>query len=382
MNVQYQLPGLNTYLYQKADRLQIPIGGTFELTPMCNMNCRMCYVRKTREEMGRDLLPAGEWIRIGREAREQGLLFLLLTGGEPFLRPDFREIYEELHDMGFVLTINSNGTLIDEQVISWLKERPPIRINITLYGASNASYARLCANPQGFDQVMRGIHLLKREGIEVKLNYTVTPYNAEDFHAIRKIAAEEELYIQTVTYLFPPIRKGRENIGRNDRFTPETAAYYSAWNQLYNMGPKAFRKRTDTMLAEDSCLDFTTETTEEREGIRCHAGKSSFWVTWEGKMLSCGMLDQPSADIIETGFAGAWKTIVQRTAAIRMPAKCTSCASRKKCGVCAAMVLAESGDYEKEPLYRCRMTECYTDACRQVLEEMEEGKSGYTGTME
>ena len=131
-------PPITEYLHAKAARQGIPLSGTFELTPLCNMNCRMCYVRMSREQQEaiRPLRTAAQWLELGRQAKEQGLLYLLLTGGEPFLRPDFREILAGLHQMGLLISINSNGTLIDESVVRWLKETPPVRINITLYGAS------------------------------------------------------------------------------------------------------------------------------------------------------------------------------------------------------------------------------------------------------
>ena len=112
---------------------------------------------------------------MGKEARDSGMLYLLLTGGEPFLRKDFREIYQGLYDLGIIIEINSNGTLIDEQTVAWLREVPPQRINITLYGASDVTYGRLCRNPKGFTQVSRAIRLLKEARINVRLNCSVTP---------------------------------------------------------------------------------------------------------------------------------------------------------------------------------------------------------------
>ncbi len=79
------------------------------------MNCEMCYVRLDRAavERGGGLHTAKEWIEIGQQMRDAGVLFLLLTGGEPLLFPGFRELYEALRQMGFVLTINTNGTAAD-----------------------------------------------------------------------------------------------------------------------------------------------------------------------------------------------------------------------------------------------------------------------------
>ena len=64
------------------------------------------------EAKGR-LRTADEWLEIGRQMKDAGVLFLLLTGGEPFLYPDFRRLYLELRKMWMIITINTNGTLIN-----------------------------------------------------------------------------------------------------------------------------------------------------------------------------------------------------------------------------------------------------------------------------
>ena len=85
-------PPVTEYLHAKAAKLGIPLSGTFELTPCCNMSCKMCYVRMTKQQQEAiaPLRSACEWLELGRQAKEGGLLYLLLTGGEPFLRPDFK----------------------------------------------------------------------------------------------------------------------------------------------------------------------------------------------------------------------------------------------------------------------------------------------------
>lgn len=99
-----------------ATKKRIPIGGSLELLPLCNMNCDMCYVRLSREEMqqkGR-IRSGEEWIELAKQMRDAGTLFILLTGGEPLLHPDFQRIYYELKKLGMIVTLNTNGTLIDE----------------------------------------------------------------------------------------------------------------------------------------------------------------------------------------------------------------------------------------------------------------------------
>ena len=136
------VPGraLTDYLYSKACHFKIPLNGTFELSPVCNFSCKMCYVRKTRkevEESPRKILTLEDWRKIAKEAHAAGMLDLLLTGGEPLLWPDFWTLYEELADMGLQISINTNGSLIDEAAIARFRQRPPRKISITLYGAND-----------------------------------------------------------------------------------------------------------------------------------------------------------------------------------------------------------------------------------------------------
>lgn len=368
---------ITEHLHSRAARLNIPLSGTFELTPVCNMQCRMCYVRmtKSQQEAIRPLHTAEEWIKLGEIARDKGMLFLLLTGGEPFLRPDFRQIFQALHKMGLVLSINSNATLINEETIEWLKETPPARINVTLYGASDETYARLCGNPKGFTQVSRAIHLLKDAGINVKINCSLTPYNADDLGKIISFANENKLVVQATSYMFPPLRRDKSMVGKNDRFSPEDAAYYSAKIESLLNGEDAFLEKVNSsdypVLSSD--LEEHCDAAEG-EGIRCRAGKCSFWVTWEGKLLPCGMIPDSGVNVFEDCFDTAWKAASESACAIRLPAHCKNCGIKERCKVCAAMALTESGDFAAIPEYRCKMARAYPAACKRLEAEILEKK--------
>ena len=155
-------------LLDQAKRTRTPANGSIELLPLCNMNCDMCYVRLSREEMeakGR-LRTADEWLEIGRQMKDAGVLFLLLTGGEPFLYPEFRRLYLGLRQMGMILTINTNGTMIDEDLAAFFGKYKPRRVNITLYGTDEETYERLCHYPGGYEKTIRGIRLLQEQGVD------------------------------------------------------------------------------------------------------------------------------------------------------------------------------------------------------------------------
>lgn len=369
---------ISEYLHQKADRLHIPLSGVFEVSPVCNMDCRMCYVRKTPAEVAEEggLLELGDWIALAKEAKEQGTLFLLLTGGEPFLRPDFRTLYSELHGMGFVISVNSNGTLIDADTVAWLKEMPPSRINITLYGADNNTYENLCGNPNGFTDTVRAIRLLKEAGIAVKLSASITRYNVRDLERMVAFSSEHDLVLEATPYMFPPVRKEGFSAERFERFSPE---------ETWAVQEKIIRLQFGENYFQEQCGSFCKKELELREeilqnpqskglGIQCRAGSSTYWITWDGKMMPCGMMSEPVVFPLKTGFRQAWEDLKEKTDRIILPTECNNCSKKEICNTCAAMVFAESGLYDRKPGYRCRMAMAQYGTCLDRMAEKLEGK--------
>ena len=120
-------PILSTHLHYVGRKRGLPISGTFELTARCNFNCPMCYVHLQQDDIdarGKELT-AQQWIELGRQAKDAGMVFLLLTGGEPFVRKDFFEIYDALKQMGLLISINSNGSMLKGEIMEKLLANPP-----------------------------------------------------------------------------------------------------------------------------------------------------------------------------------------------------------------------------------------------------------------
>jgi len=139
MHLTEHLNTVERALMAKACLDNTPINGSIELLPLCNMNCDMCYVRLSRDEMesiGR-LRSAEEWIDVAKQMQKAGTLFLLLTGGEPLLYPEFKDLFLALQKLGMILTINTNGTLIDEEWVSFFNKKASFfRVHESLYQIS------------------------------------------------------------------------------------------------------------------------------------------------------------------------------------------------------------------------------------------------------
>lgn len=280
------------HICKKADGLRIPIGGTIELLPTCNMDCKMCYVRMSPEQLkntGR-LLTVDEWTNIIQQARQQGLLFLLLTGGEPFLYKGFNELYEKIHKMGIVTCINTNGTLITQETADFLARALPRRVNISIYGASDDKYKMLCNNPSGFSQMMHAVHLLKERNIDVKWNFSVTKQNVSDIEKIYRLSEENGIPVETAYYMFPPARK-KDGMRNSDEIwlSSEEAAKVRILSEIFALSEERFIDKCKVMKSLQS-KELIIEKKSFTGSFTCRSGTSTFWVNWKGELIPCGSL--------------------------------------------------------------------------------------------
>lgn len=350
-------PYLATYLHGRGGKLGMPVSGNFELTARCNFRCPMCYVHLTPEEVerqGRELT-AEQWIGLARQAADRGMVFALLTGGEPFLRPDFFEIYHAMKAMGLMLSINSNGSMIQGEILERLKEDPPFRVNISLYGGSRETYRRMCGN-DAFDQVIANIRALKEAGIDVQINVSITPYNRDDLEQVWNLAQELGVPARASSYMYPPIRVHEGQYGCGARLTAEEAAQCTVEWDLLRFSEEEFVRRAENMHAMEG-VEMGDCQADPDEGVSCRAGHSSFWLTWDGKLRPCGMMPYPEREPLEIGFGAAWDQIREETLRIRMPRECGVCPKREVCFVCAAVCITETGAFDQVPAYVCRQTD-------------------------
>lgn len=360
MEINYDL--FMTRLFAKAATNGTPLAGSFELTNRCCLNCKMCYIHRHDDANALSKEKDTQWwLSLAREAQKAGMLILLLTGGEPLLRHDFEEIYLACLKMGLLVSINTNGMLIDDEKIRLFAENPPQKLNITLYGVSRETYGELCGNADAYDKVITAIKKLTAAGVNVKLNFSITPYNKKDAPKAYEIAKDLGLTIQPVSYMFPPVRSQGETVRMS---AEEAAAEQFRW-QKNHLGDDDFRK----YIVDYKNNKYLGESADEcGEKISCRAGLSTFWVTWDGKMTPCGMMTEPSVKISD--FDAAWKDIRVKRENIILPAKCSTCESRKFCDICAAVSKAETGRFNGVPEYACKKAQEYQRLCKNFIKQM------------
>ena len=207
--------------------------------------------------------------------------------------------------------------------------------------------------PDAFETVVENIRALKAGGVDVSLNLSITPWNREDLQKIRDISRELGVPVRASSYMYPPARLA----GRKEaRLSAEDAARCRVQWELLDLPEAEFLWRAEQMKAL-SAAEPRECAIDPDAGVGCRAGSTSFWLTWDGRMLPCGMMPFPETHPLETGFERAWQELRAATGEIRTPVACQSCEKREVCAVCAAMRAAETGSFDGVPEYVCRMTE-------------------------
>lgn len=361
-------------LWNKAGVMRIPLTGAFELLPVCNLNCKMCYVRKSMAEVNAlgGLLSTEQWLDYARQARDEGMLYPLLTGGEPFVRQDFQEIMSGMLEMGLQVSINSNGTLIDEPMAKWLGQHLPVRINITLYGASEESYQNLCGDGDAYNRVHRAVEWLKRYGVPVKFNTSITPENVNDLEGIIAYAKSVDSPIQVATYMFPPVRRDASMVGQNHRLSPEDAALARVKADWLQSDPKWFLGQAERFrhFVPVTPEMLASQAHAEPQEMHCRAGRCSFWLDWQGNIANCGMYSSVKFPLAGQSFSEAWKRVVEETNQVRYSPVCTNCPNFHLCHACIAMVYNECGTGDGCPEYLCRMNQASSKYYQEFAERI------------
>lgn len=329
-------------VWEKAFADAIPISGTFELTPRCNFDCRMCYVHLKPEQIprfGREM-DAKEWLRIAKEAKEAGTTWLCITGGEPLLHPEFDVIYRELSQMGFFITLQTNASLVRGDMLRLLEEYPPRLAKITLYGSNDEVYRAVCGVEKGFTRVDEGIRNLRERNIPVQLVSTVIRQNEEDVKRMAFYAYIHQMPWMATGGIKKSVRGGEYDVSE-----------LRVAEKIEEEKKKDIRSR----------LEKTPIDISRKPCTYCRDYRLGYWVTWDGKMKFCGFMKEPDIPVRDRAFSQAWQELVRFEDELQWPETCRTCEVSKACFKCAATLETECGGLDQVTDAFCNRIKKYFD---------------------
>jgi radical SAM protein with 4Fe4S-binding SPASM domain len=338
---------LSRTLHQPRGR--VPLEVSIEMTHRCPLECQHCYNNLAMGDLAarNRELSKEEYFRILDEIADLGCFWLLFTGGEIFARKDFLEIYTYAKKKGFLITLFTNGNLINEKIVDYLKEWPPFAIEITLYGKTKETYETLTQIPGSFDRCMRGIRLLRDRGLPLKLKTVATTINKHEVLSMRSFVREE----LGMEFKFDSLMSARIDCSQSPlavRLLPEEVVALD----LHSPDTKAEYKR----FAQEG-IESQPPATKQGTMYVCGGGVSSFAIDPYGHMSICVLSKRDAYDLRQGSVKEGWEQFLLQVRKRERKAitKCVECRLRNLCGMCPANGELENGDPESPVDFLCEV---------------------------
>jgi radical SAM protein with 4Fe4S-binding SPASM domain len=323
---------------------RVPLSGTIELTNRCPLNCSHCYNNLPMNDIAarKRELSTREYFDVLDQLSETGCLWLCFSGGEIFARRDFFDIYEHARSRGFIITLFTNGMLIDERIADRLAESRPFSIEITLYGRTKETYEELTRVPGSWAKCMRGIDLLLERKLPLKLKTVAVSVNKHEVFAMKEFAEGLGVEFKFDAMMNPRIDCSSSPLAV--RLTPVEAVELDLRDAFRVEAWRAFASRQVPAPPPG----------EAAPVYDCGGGVNSWAIDPYGNLTICVLSHVDNFNLREYTFAEAWELLQgPRSKRATRPTKCTSCGMRSVCGMCAAQGELENQDAESPVDFLC-----------------------------
>lgn len=339
---------------------RVPHSIEFEMTARCNNNCRHCYVNLPAgdKEAQKQEVTFEQVRKIADEAAQMGFLWWVLTGGEPLLREDFFDIYLMLRKKGFLVALFTNATLIREKHVRFFKEYPPRNIDVTVYGISRQTYERVTRVPGSFKNFKRGLDLLEKNNIPVRLKSVAMRSNFDEFPQIIefcKLKSSDFFRLDPFLHLRSDGNRERNRDILSERLSPEEIIKVE---QLDPERVKAVQRNCGQVSS------MTSASVKNERVFRCGVGNNGFALGCDGFFRLClGLRHKDFTYDLKKGTLNeAWHVFVPKVVQLRSRKKayleaCGSCKLFNLCMCCPVSAYLETGEMDVKIDYFCKLAQ-------------------------
>ncbi len=328
----------------------------WEVTRSCNLACVHCRASSLKGPYAGEL-DTKQCLELIDEIASFAKPVVILTGGEPLLRPDVYEIAKYGTGKGLRMVLATNGTLVTEEVAGKLKLAGIQRVSISLDGADAKSHDEFRKVPGAFAGALAGIDALKKSGMEFQINTTITKANLGQMKRILKLALDLGAAAHHI-FLLVPTGRGKDMADQ----AISAEEYEQTLNWFYEeslqcpiqlkatCAPHYFRvMHQRKKSAVDKAAGPLAAMTRG-----CLGGSSFCFISHTGQVQPCGYLEIDCGQIKRQSFRDIWMNSPDFRALrdlSRYKGKCGKCEFIKVCGGCRARAYEATGDYlSEEPL--------------------------------
>lgn len=324
---------------------RLPLKGSLDLTYRCNNRCRHCWLR-TPDGSGE--LSMQEILSLVDDARAMGCQEWAISGGEPMLRPDFAEIFDYITSHATRYSINTNGTLITQEIAELMKRKG--NKMVALYGATAEVHDHVTQNPGSYAATMRGFSHLKEAGAGFTVQIIPMKDNWHEYPAMVELAKS----------LSPHYRVGAPWLYLSAGLDPVRNAEIDAQRLPPRNVVELDPPDLSSMEQEGDGGHPQCPAGDDRLFAACIAARRDFHVDPYGKMSFCSFVKDPVMlyDLRKGTFRDAWERFIPSLAGMVLGGEeyrenCGSCDYRKDCRWCPVFGYLEHGRYAAKVEHLC-----------------------------
>ncbi|MEW5735707.1 MAG: heme b synthase [Thermodesulfobacteriota bacterium] len=331
----------------------------WETTRNCNLSCVHCRAAAERGPYAGELSTDEGRALIDALART-GSPILIMTGGEPLLRPDIFTLARHARDKGLRAVMAVNGTLVTPEIAREMAGAGIARISVSLDGPDPETHDRFRGVPGAFEGALSGIENAKAAGIEFQINTTITQLNFGLIEKIQDLAVRIGAAAHHI-FLLVPTGRGKYILDQAinaDQYEEALTWFYNQRDKT-PMALKATCAPHYYRILRQKAREEGKEVSFETHGLDavtrgCLAGTGFAFVSHVGRVQPCGFLDVEAGDVRRQPFDEIWKSspVFNRLRDLGcLTGKCKACEYRRVCGGCRARAFEATGDFmAEEPL--------------------------------
>ena len=325
---------------EEAARDFVPYVISWNLTQRCNLRCKHCYIDASHAMPGE--LSTSEALRvldqIGDVNRET---ILILTGGEPLLRPDLEVLVERAAGLGMMVVLGTNGTRLSVDRARELAQRGLSGVGISLDSLVASRHDAFRGLEGAWSAAVEGIRSARLAGLDAQIQITLTRDNISELPQVLRFSREADVKVLTVFFLVCTGR-GQDLVD----LTPEEYEHALEWLVSVNPNGVMVRPRCAPTFRRVLAQKKPDSILLQSDAGRCMAGKNYCRITPDGKVTPCPYMPLEAGSLREQSFGAIWESapLFETLRAPDLQGRCGECEYRDLCGGCRARAFASSGD--------------------------------------
>ncbi|HAK59589.1 MAG TPA: radical SAM/SPASM domain-containing protein [Nitrospiraceae bacterium] len=336
----------------------IPKWIAWETTRRCNLSCVHCRCSSDMQSSMGDFTTE-EAYKLIDDICEVSTPVLVLSGGEPLMRPNIFDIAKYGTSKGLRMCMATNGTLITDEVCTKMKEADIKMVSLSLDGSNAVVHDDFRQFPGAFDGVVRAAETMKRNGIKFLINSSFTKRNQSDIGATFRVAKSLGA---TAWYMFMIVPTGRGEEIMNELISKEDYEDILSWHYEQEKNendilmrptcaPQYYRIVQQTAKAEGVPFERRSLTFSTGGGKGCIAAQTICLIDCFGNLKPCSYFHSSVGNVKQVPFRELWfnsKVFNDLRDFKKYQGKCGECEFINVCGGCRARADAVYGDYMAE----------------------------------